>query len=265
MATGMLSANLDHLGLSQYLRILVEEAFSSWEALTCITEHDLNALGVKLGHRRILQSAVARHGHGESVTGVQYRGNITDSASKESYGRTDAPHPTPEHGNASLKACAPQKRKYIRHAAPDKNVPEKPPSAYGLFSQELRKDLKIQGLGSNQTSNITGKRWRLLSSEVRAAFLSRSRLMKSTYHIRLTEYQQTKECADYQDYLADFHKPPDDTKRLKNNEKSKFSTSAKNEMSSNPGGDGDAFMPPKIAKARVEWLRPTAVSVEHPH
>lgn len=41
MATDVLSANLDHLGLSQYLRIFVEEAFSSWEALTCITEHDL--------------------------------------------------------------------------------------------------------------------------------------------------------------------------------------------------------------------------------
>ncbi|KAI5272075.1 hypothetical protein E4T47_04678 [Aureobasidium subglaciale] len=44
---------LERLDLSRYHDALVEEGFDTWETLMDITESDLEALGVKLGHRRV--------------------------------------------------------------------------------------------------------------------------------------------------------------------------------------------------------------------
>ncbi|KAJ8607636.1 hypothetical protein MRB53_040155 [Persea americana] len=51
--------SLERLGLGEYYNGFVAEAFDSWEVLAQITEEDLNALNVRLGHRRILQRAIA--------------------------------------------------------------------------------------------------------------------------------------------------------------------------------------------------------------
>lgn len=58
--------SLDRLGLAQYHDGLVQEAFDSWDVFVDITEGDLGALGVKLGHRRILQRAIAEYRHNGS-------------------------------------------------------------------------------------------------------------------------------------------------------------------------------------------------------
>ena len=41
------------LGISQYLHAFVDQGFDTWETILDITESDLDALGVKLGHRRV--------------------------------------------------------------------------------------------------------------------------------------------------------------------------------------------------------------------
>ena len=41
------------LGITQYLNAFVDQGFDSWETILDITESDLDALGVKLGHRRV--------------------------------------------------------------------------------------------------------------------------------------------------------------------------------------------------------------------
>lgn len=48
-------------------------------------------------------------------------------------------------------------------------------------------------------------RWQVLPLEEKAIYESRTRTMKHQYNIQLTEYKSTKDYADYQEYLADFH------------------------------------------------------------
>jgi hypothetical protein len=49
----------EELGLSQYLDTFKDQGFDSWDIILDITESDLDALGVKLGHRRKLQRRIA--------------------------------------------------------------------------------------------------------------------------------------------------------------------------------------------------------------
>lgn len=51
------------------------------------------------------------------------------------------------------------KRKYRRHPEPDMIAPEIPPSAYVIFSNALREDLKNQGLSLAGLAKIVGYRW----------------------------------------------------------------------------------------------------------
>jgi hypothetical protein len=57
--TQLLGTILEELGISQYLEAFLEQGFDSWETILDITESDLDALGVKLGHRRKLQRRIA--------------------------------------------------------------------------------------------------------------------------------------------------------------------------------------------------------------
>jgi len=41
------------LGISQYLHAFLDQGFDTWETILDITESDLDALGVLLGHRRV--------------------------------------------------------------------------------------------------------------------------------------------------------------------------------------------------------------------
>ncbi|PVH87605.1 hypothetical protein DL98DRAFT_649231 [Cadophora sp. DSE1049] len=51
---------LTRLGLQEYLRLFQNAGYDTWEALSKITESQLAALNVKLGHRRRLQREIAR-------------------------------------------------------------------------------------------------------------------------------------------------------------------------------------------------------------
>jgi len=53
---------LTELGLEQYLPNCLRAGIQNWQSLTTITEAELAALGVRIGHRRKLQRAIAR-GH----------------------------------------------------------------------------------------------------------------------------------------------------------------------------------------------------------
>jgi hypothetical protein len=55
-----LAGEMERLGLSEYLDVLVAEGFDTWETVSDITESDFrNSLHVKVGHRRKLQRAIA--------------------------------------------------------------------------------------------------------------------------------------------------------------------------------------------------------------
>ncbi|XMA16660.1 hypothetical protein WAI453_009451 [Rhynchosporium graminicola] len=50
---------LAHLGITVYWPLLFETGFETWEILKDITERDMEAIGMKLGHRRRLQREIA--------------------------------------------------------------------------------------------------------------------------------------------------------------------------------------------------------------
>jgi hypothetical protein len=55
-----LERSLRDLGLEQYLSNCLRAGIQSWQSLSTITEAELIAIGIRVGHRRKLQRAVAR-------------------------------------------------------------------------------------------------------------------------------------------------------------------------------------------------------------
>ncbi|KAI8632564.1 hypothetical protein F5Y19DRAFT_472602 [Xylariaceae sp. FL1651] len=224
------------LGISQYLGAFIDQGFDSWDTILDITESDLDALGVKLGHRRKLQRRIAN-----------YRG-VAPDASLASPTRTsieDVRHDSnrPEFGRPEGKdGPAVAKRKYRRHPKPDDNAPERPPSAYVLFSNKMREDLKGQNLTFTEIAKLVGENWQNLSRVEKEPFERQANEAKEKYNHDLAEYKKTAEYKKYSDYLHDFRRrqaaqtqEKDSSKRLKTDNDSArgSSTSA---ASIGPGG-----------------------------
>ncbi|KAM0701287.1 hypothetical protein Q7P35_011648 [Cladosporium inversicolor] len=211
---------LDRLGLSQYHDGLVQEAFDSWDVLADITEEDLDALGVKLGHRRVLQRAIADYRKSKSHPAVVVEPTVEHIAPVP---KLDcSPHITSSSGpdsgpNVSSRATTGNKRKYRRHPKPDENAPDRPPSAYVLFSNQVREHLKGKDLSFTEIAKTVGERWQVLAPDDKATYESRSQAMKDRYYAQLAEYKKTQDYAHYQNYLEDFKAKhePSNGKRLK--------------------------------------------------
>lgn len=117
------------LGLSQYLDAFVDQGFDSWETILDIQESDLDVLGVKLGHRRKLQRRIA-NARG-IAPGVSLPTTVKPSLEDTKQDGLRPEHTRPEVNSETTGVV---KRKYRRHPKPDENAPERPPSAYVLFS-----------------------------------------------------------------------------------------------------------------------------------
>lgn len=120
------------LGISQYLDAFVEQGFDTWETILDITESDLDVLGVKLGHRRKLQRRIANY-RGlapEASLAPLAQPSIEDFRPTEVVPRAEPPKMELREPGTVIVT----KRKYRRHPKADENAPERPPSAYVLFS-----------------------------------------------------------------------------------------------------------------------------------
>lgn len=217
------------LGISQYLDSFLDQGFDTWETILDITESDLDALGVKLGHRRKLQRRIANT-----------RGLAPDAAlvspirpsAEES--RPEAPKPEPTTAEAPEPTLAvATKRKYRRHPKADENAPERPPSAYVLFSNKMRDDLKSRNLTFTEIAKLVGENWQNLSQAEKEPFESLAQSMKDRYNNDLAEYKKTPQYKTYAAYLAEFkakhpaHPPEKDaSKRVKLSESGNQSSSS---------------------------------------
>ncbi|KAI1142747.1 hypothetical protein F5Y05DRAFT_408195 [Hypoxylon sp. FL0543] len=195
-----LEAIFGELGISQYLDAFIDQGFDSWETILDITESDLDVLGVKLGHRRKLQRRIAN-----------YRG-VAPEASLVSPTRLSIE-------DARLESTRPEslktdkadgavvaKRKYRRHPKPDENAPERPPSAYVLFSNKMREDLKGQNLTFTEIAKLVGENWQNLTREEKEPFERQAHEAKERYNRELADYKKTDEYKKYCDYLHEFRK-----------------------------------------------------------
>ncbi|KHN96316.1 high mobility group protein [Metarhizium album ARSEF 1941] len=228
------------LGLSQYLDAFIDQGFDAWEIILDIQESDLDALGVKLGHRRKLQRRIANaRGIAPSVS-LSSPVRPGSDESKQDGVKRDSSRPD----GTAAESNGVTKRKYRRHPKPDPNSPERPPSAYVLFSNsrissdvksvtvcqgltvyflpEMREDLKSHNLTFTEIAKLVGENWQSLQPAEKDTYESQANAAKEKYNRELGEYKKTPEYRKYSQYLHDFkekqakqYKGQDGSKRAK--------------------------------------------------
>jgi hypothetical protein len=96
------------------------------------------------------------------------------------------------------------KRKYQRHARPDASSPLKPPSAYIMFSNDVRSELKQHNRSFTDLAKIIGDRWKNISTEEKDTYELNAQKAREEYLKKMQDYQKTETFKQYQKYLCDF-------------------------------------------------------------
>lgn len=185
------------LGISQYLQEFLEHGFDTWETILDITESDFDVLGVKLGHRRRLQRKIANCRGISSDTALETRSTPPVEKSNEEQQKARA---ETRDGSAVYGV----KRKYRRHPKADENAPERPPSAYVIFSNRMREELKGRNLSFTEIAKLVGERWQNLYPSEKESYEQQASIAKEKYNNELIEYKKTKCYREYVNYLAEF-------------------------------------------------------------
>ncbi|KAF7551676.1 hypothetical protein G7Z17_g4818 [Cylindrodendrum hubeiense] len=194
-----LEAIFGELGLAQYLDAFVEQGFDEWDIILDIQESDLDVLGVKLGHRRKLQRRIA------NARGISPSASLVSPVRPAAEDvKPDTPRAEPSRPEGTHEVQGVAKRKYRRHPKPDENAPERPPSAYVLFSNKMREDLKSQNLSFTEIAKLVGENWQNLVPTEKEAYESQANTDKEKYHRDLMEYKKTHEFKKYIQYLQEF-------------------------------------------------------------
>ncbi|KAM3514463.1 hypothetical protein MY11210_001907 [Beauveria gryllotalpidicola] len=189
------------LGLAHYLDAFVDQGFDSWDTILDIQESDLDALGVKLGHRRKLQRRIANaRGIAPSISLVSALKPGSEEGKQQHLRREN---PTRSEAGSELTNGV-TKRKYRRHPKPDEHAPERPPSAYVLFSNKMREDLKSHNLSFTEIAKLVGENWQNLDQAERESFETQANVAKDKYRRSLAEYKKTPEYRRYAQYLQEF-------------------------------------------------------------
>lgn len=193
------------LGISHYLHEFLEQGFDTWETILDITESDFDALGVKLGHRRKLQRKIANtRGLSSDRALASPRNTPGEDRTEETKlagTKTDKKEVQGNSGNAGPHGA---KRKYRRHPKPDENAPERPPSAYVIFSNKMREELKGRNLSFTEIAKLVGENWQNLSPGEKEPYEQSAFTAKERYNNELAEYKKTDRYKEYSQYLIDF-------------------------------------------------------------
>jgi len=190
------------LGISQYLQDFIDQGFDTWETILDIKESDFDALNVKLGHRRKLQRKIA-NARGISIDRALESSVQTGNDGSEDVKVVLSKGEGREHGSNTGNAQG-AKRKYRRHPKTDENAPERPPSAYVIFSNKMREDLKGRNLSFTEIAKLVGEHWQNLNPYEKEPFESHAATAKERYLGELTEYKKTDHYREYSSYLVEF-------------------------------------------------------------
>ncbi|KAL8764344.1 MAG: hypothetical protein Q9184_000049 [Pyrenodesmia sp. 2 TL-2023] len=210
------------LGLAQYLDQFLDEGFETWETVLDITESDLDALGVKLGHRRRLQREIA-NARGINLDDIPSL--PTRNAAQREVQLDAGDREGPSQADGSRRA----KRKYKRHpklmsrygrraivtpqSDPNPHMSSSPTVRlfYHTLSRrsadralEVRDDLKPEHLSFTDIAKRVGEMWQALSPDEREPFEAQAASAKEEYLAELAKYKETDYFKDYSEYLADF-------------------------------------------------------------
>ncbi|KFY63953.1 hypothetical protein V496_03546 [Pseudogymnoascus sp. VKM F-4515 (FW-2607)] len=195
----------DELGLTQYLERFLDQGFDTWDTILDITEPDFDVLGVKLGHRRKLQRKIAATRGISSAQALaspkRSTPSLEDKQSDDTRGAA-TPRSDGKDGGASTQPSG--KRKYRRHPKADENAPERPPSAYVIFSNKMREDLKGRPLSFTEIAKLVGENWQNLTPSEKEPYEQQAFTAKEKYTVELSEYRQTESYRTYSEYLMEF-------------------------------------------------------------
>jgi hypothetical protein len=183
-STNELETIFADLGMSRYLSDFVEQGWDTWETVHNITESDLDALGVKLGHRRRLQRKIRTTGLSSDRASAWPPPDVKDIPVKNSH-----PH---------------QVRKYRQHPKPDGKAPEGSQSAYVIFSNKMREDFRGKNLSFTGIAKLIGDEWQKLSSSARKTYEQEALSASKIYLNELAEYRKTKDFEEYRKYVDEF-------------------------------------------------------------
>ena len=198
-----LEAVLAELGISHYLNDFIGEGFDSWDAILDITESDFDALSVKLGHRRKLQRKIANSaGLSPNRALAPHVRNLPSDGRRLEQQRTSGSKAEIEE--TSTRSHRGTKRRYRWHPKPDLNAPERPPSAYVLFSSKVRGELEGRNLSFTEIAKLVGNSWRSLSPVERGKYTDQAFYAKEKYNAELSEYKKTSQYREYTQYLEEF-------------------------------------------------------------
>ncbi|KAL9123687.1 MAG: hypothetical protein Q9217_006907 [Psora testacea] len=191
---------LARLGLEKYVDRFADEGFETWDTILDITESDLDALGVKLGHRRILQREIAL------ARGVSIDQSASLNSPSQSYIAYDSRSSAPDEGRGEYGPgpLGRTKRKYRRHPKADENAPDRPPSAYVIFSNKIREEMRPLNLSFADIAKKVGESWQVLSAEEKEPYETQASAAKEKYHTEMAAYKMTDSYRDYMRYLAEF-------------------------------------------------------------
>ncbi|KAB8302180.1 hypothetical protein EYC80_005626 [Monilinia laxa] len=196
-----LSEIFEELGIRHYLDNFIEQGFDSWDTILDIKESDFDALGVKLGHRRKLQRRIANT---RGLSSDRALASPTGSTAGEINGEEQPKLGGVRDAKEGLSGPHGAKRKYRRHPKTDENAPERPPSAYVIFSNKMREDLKGRNLSFTEIAKLVGEHWQNLLPSEKEPYEQSAYAAKERYNNELAEYKKTQSFKDYSQYLTDF-------------------------------------------------------------
>lgn len=191
-----LELTLSWLEMSQYYDRFIQAGFDSWMTVLEITEDDLEILSVDRGHRRKLQREIANSKRLTAYPTVPqvYKTPLLQNSEIESKS-TSSTHNVP--------IASQEKRAYRHHPKPDINAPERPYSAYVLFSNKMREDPETRSLPFTEISRQVGEGWQSLAPEEKAGWKQQASTPMEKYKTDLEEYQRSENYREYKCYLAD--------------------------------------------------------------
>lgn len=182
------------LGISQYLEEFLSNGFDTWETILDITESDFDVLGVKLGHRRKLQRKIA---NARGLSSDRALGSPPRTLPPE---EAEGQKSTAKDGGSGTQL----KRKYRRHPKQDINAPERPPSAYVIFSNKMRDDIKGRNLSFTEIAKLVGENWHNLRPHEKELYEQQANKRKERYVALMMEYKKTPLYREYDAYLKEF-------------------------------------------------------------
>ncbi len=131
----------------------------------------------------------------------QSNGSPTAEALSEA-GKTSDGSPPPTAPNE--RTGTETKRRYRRHPKLDKTAPDRPLSAYVIFSNQIREEVRAQNLSFTDIAKLVGDRWQKLTSDDKEPFESLASAAKERFNVELSQYKKTISYKDYTHYIAEF-------------------------------------------------------------